>query len=136
MPLTDAQVQAVNSANELHVSTYRPDGTTRKATPVWAVTVDGEVYVRSAFGPEGGWYRHAVADNRLHISVGDVSIDVALEPHSEPAVNESVDAAYRAKYTGEGNALDTMVSPPATETTTKLIPHGRDRTRPDARERL
>lgn len=121
MPLAD--VEAVSAARELHVATYRPDGSTRKAIPIWVVTVDDAIYVRSAFGPNAGWYRNAIADNRLHIEVGDVSIDVSPEPCSDTAVNDSVDSAYREKYAGGGSALDTMIAPPASGTTTKLIPH-------------
>lgn len=122
MPLADTQVEVVSAARELHVATYRPDGTTRKAIPIWAVAVDGSIYVRSAFGPDAGWYRNAIAANRLHIEAGAVAIDVSLEPVSDGAVNKSVDAAYRAKYADGGSALDTMVNPPATNTTAKLIP--------------
>lgn len=123
MPLADEQVEAVSAARELHVATYRPDGSTRKAIPIWAVAVEGSIYVRSAFGPDAGWYRNAIAANRLHVEAGDVSIDVSLEPSSDPAVNKSVESAYRAKYAGGGDALDTMLSPPARDTTAKLILH-------------
>jgi hypothetical protein len=123
VPLSNAQVEAVGAARELQVTTYRPDGSTRKAIPIWVVAVQDTVYIRSAYGPDAGWYRHAIADNRLHIEAGNVSIDVSLQPNSDSAVNDGVDSAYRAKYAGSGSALNTMVSSPATETTIELVPH-------------
>ncbi|MEU1209234.1 DUF2255 family protein [Nocardia sp. NPDC005825] len=120
MALTTEQIDELGGADELHISTYRPDGTLRNAIPIWGVRVGDDVYIRAALGPAAVWYRHALAD-RLHIEAGGAAVDVTLRPTIDAATNAAVDAAYRSKYAGNGSALDTMVTPPAAGTTVRLL---------------
>lgn len=120
MALTNDQVDALGAANEVHISTYRADGTLRKSIPIWVVRVGDTLYARSAFGPGASWYRRAIADNRLHLQAGGVAVDTALQAAADEITN-TVDTAYRAKYAGGGSALNTMVTGPAVATTVKLI---------------
>ncbi|MER6218858.1 MULTISPECIES: DUF2255 family protein [unclassified Streptomyces] len=66
---------------------------------VWVVVVDGEAYVRSAFGRRSAWYRRVLrrADSEVEVAAG-VRRGVVLRPVAEPALVERVSAAYRAKY--------------------------------------
>ncbi|WP_329191678.1 MULTISPECIES: DUF2255 family protein [unclassified Streptomyces] len=66
---------------------------------VWVVVVDGEAYVRSAFGRRSAWYRRVLrrADTEVEVVAG-VRLGVVLRPVAEPALVERVSAAYRAKY--------------------------------------
>lgn len=121
MSLTRQQIDWIGDANEVHVSTYRADGSRRRSVPIWTVRVDDDLYIRSAFGPNAAWFRNATAGNRLHLEAGSEAVDVALELTADVAVNAQVDTAYRSKYPDGGNATTIMVSPPATGSTAKLL---------------
>jgi hypothetical protein len=118
---TSLQIDAIGNTNELHISTYRADGSRRNALPIWTVRIGDDLYIRSALGPDAAWYRNATKDNRLHVEADSVAADVALERAGDDAINAQVDAAYRAKYPHGGSATTTMVTTPATETTVKLL---------------
>ena len=59
-PWTPDQLQAIGVARELEITTARPDGTLREWVPIWVVTAGEEVYVRTWFRRETGWFGHAV----------------------------------------------------------------------------
>ncbi|MGW4235219.1 DUF2255 family protein, partial [Streptomyces sp. NPDC004980] len=94
------------------------------AIPIWAVRVGPDLYIRSAFGTHGGWYRHAVAAHAARIRAGGIETDVRPVPVTDQGVEAAVSAAYRDKYRGQGSALDTMVAADATGTTLRLEPGG------------
>ncbi|MEV0063379.1 DUF2255 family protein [Nocardia sp. NPDC050718] len=125
MTWTADQLDRLGRTAELHINTFRADGSPRRALPIWVVRVGDDLYVRSAFGTQGGWYRHATADDgRAHISAGPVDADVRLTAVADPATEDAVATAYRTKYRGQGSALDTMVSDTAAATTLRLDPVG------------
>ncbi|MEU8775482.1 DUF2255 family protein [Streptomyces sp. NPDC048606] len=66
---------------------------------VWVVVLDGEAYVRSAFGRRSAWYRRVLrrAETQVEASAG-VRLGVVLRPVTDPALVERVSGAYRAKY--------------------------------------
>src|SRR5271170_1054791 len=49
------------AAEEIEIGFVRPDGT-RGSTPIWDVEVGDQIYVRSAGGTSGGWYRRLRAN--------------------------------------------------------------------------
>jgi hypothetical protein len=53
------ELTRLGGADEIDVSTFRRDGTLRPFVPIWIVTVDGALYVRSYRSTDGAWYRHA-----------------------------------------------------------------------------
>ncbi|MCD2197672.1 DUF2255 family protein [Actinomycetospora endophytica] len=121
MSAVDQRREALGAAPELQITTYRDDGTTRRWTPIWVVLVDGELYVRSAYGGAGGWYRRATTRGTARVRAGAVETDVTLEPVADEATRAAVGAAYEQKYAGSGSALATMLEPPAAGTTTRLV---------------
>lgn len=114
------ELDRIGGTQELQISTYRDDGTLRRFVPIWVVRVGDDLYVRSALGPDGAWYRNAVRRRAARIKVGGAERDVALEPAADPATNADIDAAYRAKYRGHGSSLRTMIEAPASATSLRL----------------
>jgi hypothetical protein len=51
------QMDRIAGAEELQITTTRPDGTQRRWTPIWVVRVGDALYVRSAAGGSSDWYR-------------------------------------------------------------------------------
>jgi len=94
----------------------------RGPTTIWVVRAGDDLYVRSWRGPTAGWFRAAQRTHEGRISAGDVEKDVRFVD-SDVDVDDAVDSAYRAKY-GSSGYVESMVIPPARETTLKLVPLG------------
>jgi hypothetical protein len=59
---TTDELDRIGEADELSVTTARPDGSLRSWVPIWVVRAGDELYVRSYRGADGAWYRHATQD--------------------------------------------------------------------------
>lgn len=105
----------------LHVSPRGTRGVDRPFTPIWAVSVDGELYVRSHLGDRGAWYRAALSRGAGRIRAGGVERDVAFETAGGPGLDERIDAEYQTKYHGSAY-LRPMLSPPTRAATLRIIP--------------
>ena len=121
MAWSSDQLERIGGAGELHITSYRRDGTLRRWTPIWVVRVGDDLYVRSAYGPEGGWYRNAMRNETARIRAGGVETDVTLQPVDDPAKNAQVGTAYQSKYHNQPGALQPMIAPTAAETTVRLV---------------
>ena len=56
---TDDELERIGDAQELELSSLRSDGSLRPYVTMWVVRSGDELYVRSAYGPNSGWYRRA-----------------------------------------------------------------------------
>ncbi|WP_127500881.1 DUF2255 family protein [Actinoplanes solisilvae] len=83
--------------------------------PIWVVRVGDEVYVRTWYRRDTGWYGHAVATGLAHISVPGLEADVTVTEFT--GLRAEIDAAYQAKY---GDA--SMITDAAADTTLRLRP--------------
>jgi hypothetical protein len=63
-----------------------PDGTLSPYVTIWGVRSGDDIYIRSAYGPENGWYRRAKARRTGRIRAGSVERDV---PFAEPGLGSS-----------------------------------------------
>jgi hypothetical protein len=116
-----ADLAKIDRADELRIATRRADGTLRSAVPIWAVTVDGFVYVRTWQRRDTGWFGHVVGAAAARIAVPDLAADVTVEDIGS-RLRDEVDAAYRAKYGRYGAAtVGRMVSDDAVATTLRLV---------------
>lgn len=120
---TKDQLARIGGAEEVEIAPFRKDGTPRKPVTVWVVQTSDEIYVRSAVtGPKASWFRAVQETHRGRVWAGGVEIGVTFV-EAGPAVNDEVDAAYRAKYRRyAGRILDSCLTPEARSTTMKLVP--------------
>ena len=122
------ELERIGTAEELQIATKRADGTLRREVPIWVVRASGQVYVRTWYRRDNGWFGHAVDSRRARIRVPGLDVDVAIEDvgDGEAGLRASVDAAYRAKYGRYGEtSVDRMVTDNAAASTLRLIPeHG------------
>lgn len=122
---TDADLDRVGRADELRISSTRPDGTDRPFVIIWGVRVGDDLYVRSAYGTDNPWYRRALRSGTGRIKAGGVESEVAFT-HVDPAstdIQSAVDAAYHAKYDRYGaQIVGTVVGPTAHQSTLRLDP--------------
>jgi hypothetical protein len=120
---TGDELARIGTADELDIAPLRPDGTLRNPVTIWVVRHGDDLYVRSYRGPGGAWFRGALARHEGHIRAGGVDKNVTFAAETDPAVNDQIDAAYRAKYHRySGTYVDPMVTPAARATTLKLVP--------------
>ena len=119
---TDPDLGTIGQAEELELASLRADGSQRPYVTMWVVRVDGDLYVRSAYGPNNPWYRRARRSGRGRIRAGGVERDVAFG-EADPDVHAAIDAAYHAKYDRYGpKIVDTVVGAAAEPVTVRLIP--------------
>jgi hypothetical protein len=88
--------------------------------PIWVVCAGGQVYVRTWYRRDTGWFGHALRSRRARIRVPGLEADVTIEDIGDAStqVNADVDDAYRTKY-GSGGA-GSMVTAEAVATTLQL----------------
>lgn len=119
---TADELARIGTAEELEIASRRPDGSLRRFTTIWAVRHGDHIYVRSAFGPQNGWFRRAVASGEGRIRAGGVERDVAFEQPGRE-VDEALHQAYHAKYDRHGpRIVGTVVSDESARTTLLLVP--------------
>jgi len=119
---TSEALAAVDTSDELRVSSYRPDGTLRPFVTIWMVRVGDDVYIRSAYGPGNGWFRRAQASGTGRITVAGIEQDVSFVAPA-PDVHPAIDAAYHAKYDRYGPGIvKTVVGPAVVDVTLRLVP--------------
>src|SRR2546430_12876372 len=97
-------------------------GTLRKPVTVWAVRDGNSLYVRSVTGPTGAWFRGAQESHQGRIRAGGLEKDATFVDANHD-IDDTVDAAYRAKYRRyAGNILNSVLTPQARSATIKLVP--------------
>jgi hypothetical protein len=119
---TNDELSAIGRAEELELASLRTDGTLRPYVTMWVVRSGDDLYVRSARGPAGRWYVHALHARAGRIRAGGLERDVIF---ADPAldVHAGIDAAYHAKYDRYGPAVvGTVVGQSASRVTIRLLP--------------
>jgi hypothetical protein len=92
---------------------------------IWAVVVDGRVFVRSWSMKPRSWWRTFLADPYGEIFVAKRKRGIkirAVQVRSEK-IKDAVSAAYREKYNTRGSVsyVEDMSHPPSRDTTTELV---------------
>ena len=119
----DDELERIGSTDELQISSRRRDGSIGRFIRIWAVRHGDEVYVRSAFGPENGWFVRALASGEGRIRAGGVERDVTFERPADDSADDDIDREYHAKYDRYGaRMVATVVGPDAARNTLRLVP--------------
>jgi hypothetical protein len=120
---TDDELATIEGTQEMNIAARRKDGTLRRSVPIWVVRAGDDLYVRAAYGAGSGWHRVAQASGQARIQAGDVEKDVTLEEVHD-AVNDQVDAGYRAKYGRYSSIVDGITDAEARGSTLRVVPSG------------
>jgi hypothetical protein len=111
---------AVGDADEIRLASYRPDGSLRPSVRIWFVRLGEDLFVRSAYGPDNGWFRRALASGTGRIKGSGLERDVTFE-RAAPDTAAPLTAAYHAKYDRYGaKIVGTVVSDDAVACTLRL----------------
>ena len=117
------ELRRIAEADDLHISPFREDGKTY-GTPtwIWSVVVGDGLFVRAYNGQNSRWYKAAMRERAGRITVSGMTKHVRFEPMIGE-INDRIDNAYRAKYTGSPY-LDPMIDTRARSATVKVTPRG------------
>jgi hypothetical protein len=115
------EIARIVAADDLHIAPFREDGAT-PGTPtwIWAVEVDGELYVRAYNGTRSRWYQAALRQRAGQITAAGATHSVAFQP-VEGGMNDRIDDAYRRKYAGS-QYLAPMIGARARAATVRIVP--------------
>ena len=117
------ELNKIGKAEELHIASLRRDNTLRKPVTIWVVRVGDDLYVRSVYGRNSGWFRGTQTRHEGHIRAGGVDKDVTFTEESDPDINEQIDAAYRIKYRRyAASIINSTLTSEARSATLKLAP--------------
>jgi hypothetical protein len=105
---------------EIRIGSERTGGGYNRWTPIWVVRVGDDLYVRSGFGTNGFWYRHAT-ESQAYVNAAGTLYKVSLILQTDPVTIAAVDKAYRQKYSAD-SSLPLLLSDRARSTTSRLIP--------------
>lgn len=121
---TPQELDRIGRAEELEVASHRPDGTLRPAVTIWVVRAGDDVYLRSAYGPQNGWFRRALAAGTGRVRAGGVEREVRFVVPGDD-VHGALDAAYHAKYDRHGpQIVGTVVGTALVDATLRVDPLG------------
>ena len=119
---TADELARIGKADELQIASRRRDGSLRPFVTIWVVRSGDEVYVRSAYGYENGWFQRALSSGEGRIRAGGMERDVTFEEPGS-AKDGDLHAVYHAKYDRYGPSIvGTVVSPEAARSTLRLVP--------------
>jgi hypothetical protein len=120
---TSDELTRIGKADILRIASLRRDGTLRNPVPIWVVRLGDDLYVRSVNGRESAWFRGMQARHEGHIQAGGVEKDVTfVEADADAALNDRIDAEYRAKYGYPSGPVSHITSAAARAATIKLMP--------------
>ena len=116
------ELEQIGAADELELTTFRSDGTPRKPVTIWVVRNGDGLFIRSWRGRDAAWFRNAQARQSGHIHARGIDTDVEFV-NADQTMNDTIDTAYRAKYTPTAKSyVEPMVSAQARSTTLQIVP--------------
>ncbi len=91
---------------------------------IWAVVVEGRVFVRPWNDKPDGWYRAFLDDPRGALTIGEREVRVRARPVRSERLMDAVDRAYATKYNTPGSRGYVLGfrRPRRRRTTTELLP--------------
>ena len=120
---TPGELQQLGAAHELEIASRRADMTLRGWVPIWVVSTGGQIYVRTWYRRETGWFGQVLTSLRARIRVPGLEADAAVEDvgTGPPGLRAEIDAAYSAKY-GRHGGTERMVTDEAAAATLRISP--------------
>lgn len=101
--------------NQPYDNTYQPF----QDNPLWAVTLNDQVYLRAGKGKESKWYQTGLK-NGGQIEVAGKTFKIKYRPVTDEKEEQAVTQAYLEKYHGQ-YPIDMMVSDKCADATVELI---------------
>jgi hypothetical protein len=120
MAFDAADLDLIDRTREVRLETSMAGGQVHR-TIIWVVVDGGEVFIRSAYGPEARWYREATANSSVILWVGSRSLEARAIHEADPDAIARASAGYLRKYAGDP-AAPRMNTPDLLPLTLRLAP--------------
>jgi hypothetical protein len=115
-------LEQIEDTDEMGIASRRVDGSIRPFITIWFVRAGDDLYVRSAYGPENGWFRRALASGQGRVRVGSWERDVTFEV-PDASIADQLHRAFHIKYDRYGPTfVDPVVSDMAADCALRLVP--------------
>jgi hypothetical protein len=116
--------QIVNAIRDSKILGIRAGMQPHRIIGIWAVVVEGRVFVRSWSMKPGGWYRTFLEDPRGVVEVDGREIPIRAVYTRSERLKDAVDCAYREKFNTPGSLhfVRGFAHKKRRDTTTELIP--------------
>jgi hypothetical protein len=114
----ESDLDLLATTKEIRVETRSRSGEVH-TTIVWPLVRDGVVYLRSYRGPEGRWYREALADPDIALLFGRRRLPARAIPATDAGSVEACSRALREKYR-RSYSLEAMLAPAVLPTTLRI----------------
>lgn len=120
---TESELAALERAVEISLAPRRRDGSLRRPTTIWIVTIGDEAFVRSQNGRAGSWYRSAVDGKPGRLQAGPLTADVSFAPVERADDLDAVTDAYLRKY-GRFEKIygQPIITPQSVSATLRVMP--------------
>jgi len=113
-----ATLDALRHLDEVALRTRRHAD---RAVVIWSVVADGALFVRSARGAKGRWYRDVTAEPQAALEFSGRRLAVKAVPIADPEAIARVSGEYLRKYRNSPYARS-VVAPAVLSTTLRLEP--------------
>jgi hypothetical protein len=120
MPFSRDVLDLLDTTEEIHIQTRRPDGRTPKTT-IWVMVDGDDVFVRSVRGDRGHWYQAVLEDPKVTIHAAGRAIAARATAATDDDSVARCSAAITRKYAGVPGEKS-MLKPRTLETTLRLEP--------------
>jgi hypothetical protein len=120
MSFEQSDVDLLAAAEEIEIETQPPGGSPRRTTS-WVMVDEGDAFVRSVRGPEGRWYRDAIANPAVAVIAAGRRLAATAIPADDPDSVDRINRALTAKYRGIPG-YDEMLEPHVLEVNLRLEP--------------
>ena len=120
------ELRLMDAAGELRIAVKRSDGSLRRWVPIWVVCAGGQVYVRTWYRRDTGWFGDALRSRRARIRVPGLEADVTIEDIGDASTQVTTSSAGTFTVIGGAHAQaavntcwlsvpypDDIVSPPS-----------------------
>jgi hypothetical protein len=100
VPFTADDLALIDRTEEVRIGTSLIGGPAHR-TIIWVVVDEGDVFVRSAYGPDARWYREATTNPEVTLWVEDRSFKARVTHVTDAGEIGRMSAALERKYAGD-----------------------------------
>jgi hypothetical protein len=100
MAFTADDLALIDRTKEVRIETSRL-GRPAHRTIIWVVADGGDVFVRSAYGPDARWYREATTNPDVTLWVADRPLKARASRVSDPDEIARMSTGLERKYAGD-----------------------------------
>jgi hypothetical protein len=90
----------IDRTEEVRIETSMEGGPIHRAI-IWVVVDDGDVFVRSAYGPDSRWYREAMANPGVGLVVAGRRLAATAVHATDPGEIDRMSRGLERKYAGD-----------------------------------